>query len=348
MFYLLKSIKNVIFFHKNKELRFSLLIFLISSLLFGLYMFSIENLSFVDTFYYLVTTATTVGYGDFSPTTSFGKILATLYMVISISVFGIILGTLGEKIINTASKNKKGLKKIKKKPGLVIIGYPFEEKVKELIQELRIDNSFENKDIVVISNSLEEKPDWFFDYEIDFVKGLGSNVEVLNKANISSAEIVLILAVDSNKIESDDFTSSAITVVRKLRPDIRIIAEKVRKDNVLFESVGCDTVSRVANAYLLSQEILDPGAIEFEQAIFSNEVLGTQFNCIYTGPTKKWGELVILFSKENAILEGFKKSTDLDFNFLPDFNDEIEANTLLKYRSKERLSIDNGSIVCGG
>merc|ERR1711941_164222 len=91
----------------------NLILFIIVSFLFGLYIYYYEDKNFIDTIYYLFTTATTVGYGDISPQTDFGKILSIFYMIISISLLGVIIGIFTEQFIAKLEKRKKG--KIRKR-----------------------------------------------------------------------------------------------------------------------------------------------------------------------------------------------------------------------------------------
>lgn len=51
-----------------------------------------------DAFYWSITTASTCGYGDISPKTGLGKIVAVTLMMAGISVFGVIMGTIGQII----------------------------------------------------------------------------------------------------------------------------------------------------------------------------------------------------------------------------------------------------------
>ena len=46
----------------------------------------VEDLSWVDSFYFTVVTLTTVGYGDIAPQTTAGKIFTTIYLLIGIGV----------------------------------------------------------------------------------------------------------------------------------------------------------------------------------------------------------------------------------------------------------------------
>jgi len=338
MYQILNFLKWKLFPYKYRSVYNSFLFFILISFIFGIFIYFEEKYTFVDTLYYLITTATTVGYGDFSPKTDIGKILSTIYMIFSIAMLGVIISNISEVIINSANKKKKGLKKMSGKIKLIIIGYPSEDKVKEIIQELKQENSFKKEKIVVITDQLNEIPEWFSRYNTHFIKGIGSSQEILIKAGLMNTETVLILANNPGDITSDDYSSSAIFVISKLNNKCRIISEKVRKDNILFESVGCSTITRVSSPTLLAQEIIDPGAIEFEKAIFSNETTGTQFNLIWKNGTVTWKDISILFMENDAIAEGFSKDKNI-FNFLPNKNDLIEDNYIIKYRSEKRICL---------
>ncbi|MCA9919003.1 MAG: two pore domain potassium channel family protein [Anaerolineales bacterium] len=47
---------------------------------------AVEGWSWLDAFYFSVITLTTVGYGDFSPQTSIGKIFTIVYIVLGLGV----------------------------------------------------------------------------------------------------------------------------------------------------------------------------------------------------------------------------------------------------------------------
>ena len=296
-------------------------------------MVSVEGLSMIDTIYYLVTTSTTVGYGDISPTTDLGKLLGILYMVISITALGVLIGVVGDRLLKFGEKVKKGLIMVTKKVDLLIVGYPSEEKIKDLIEQLNQDEDYSGKHIVLVSKTLAEKPLWFADYNMDFIAGLGSDEEVLLRANIMNVDKALILAADGEDIRSDDFSSSTVSVIESMNTNVHTIVEKVRKSPALFIAANADVITNVSSANLLAQEILNEGAIEFEKAIFDNDIEGTQYNAYYNGKNKSWKEIAYEYIMEGKIPEGFKNKGD-EFNFLPCPDDVVEKGAVIKYRGK--------------
>lgn len=59
----------------------------------GMYSIS-EGVSFSTAFWWALTTVSTVGYGDVSPTTLWGRIAAVLLMVVGVSIIGLLTSTI--------------------------------------------------------------------------------------------------------------------------------------------------------------------------------------------------------------------------------------------------------------
>ena len=331
MIFFMKKLKRFLLSRGNLFL--TGIIYFISSIIFGLYMINVEGLSAIDSIYYLVTTSTTVGYGDISPTKDLGKILGLTYMIISITSLGVLIGVVGDRLLTFGEKIRKGLIMIKKDVDLLIVGYPSEEKIRNLIEQLNKDEDFKEKHIVLISHSLTEKPLWFSDFDMDFINGLGSDEQVLLRANIKSVKKALILAEDSEDIRSDDFSSSTVSVIESLNSDVHTIVEKVRKSSALFIAANADIITNVSSANLLAQEILNEGAIEFEKAIFDNEIEGTQYNEKYNSESKPWKEVAYEYILKGKVPEGFKNKGE-EFNFLPLPENIVEKGAVIKYRGK--------------
>ena len=334
MMYIMQRLKHLKIFLLSRYNIFLIgVIYLTSSIVFGTYMYQVEGLSVIKTIYFLVTTSTTVGYGDISPSKELGMLLGMIYMIVSITAVGVLLGLIGEYFMKIGNRIKKGLIMVKRDVKLLIVGYPSEEKIKDLVEQLNQDESYKGNHIVLVSKSLDEKPLWFSEYNIDFVSGLGSDEDTLLRANIMNVEKALILAADGEDIRSDDFSSSTVSVIESMNPKVHTIVEKVRKSPALFIAAGADVITNVSSANLLAQEILNEGAIEFEKAIFDNDIEGTQFNADYKGEDILWKDIAFQYIMEGKIPEGFRNKGK-GFNFMPSPNDIIHDGAVIKYRGK--------------
>lgn len=74
--------------HQTKNFRL-LAIFVLTLIVFSAWFYHIvEKWDWIDSFYYIVVTIGTVGYGDFTPTTDIGKIYAMGLIIVGIATFG--------------------------------------------------------------------------------------------------------------------------------------------------------------------------------------------------------------------------------------------------------------------
>ena len=106
----LKAIKNGF---KDSEFR---LLFILSlcALLLGTVFYTIhEGWHVIDSVYFCISTLTTVGYGDFTPTTTLSKIFTIFYILIGLGIFLLFINVLSVQIL--AANLDKGLPKEKPK-----------------------------------------------------------------------------------------------------------------------------------------------------------------------------------------------------------------------------------------
>ena len=62
---------------------------------------SVEGWSWIDSFYFSVTTASTVGLGDLAPKTDAGKLFTTLYIFVGVGVFVVLIALLAKALLKT-------------------------------------------------------------------------------------------------------------------------------------------------------------------------------------------------------------------------------------------------------
>lgn len=97
--FLVKFRKYIDKFIKTNNFHYVLWLTLITIFLGALGMHFIEQKTFADSLWWSFVTATTVGYGDISPTTPIARVIAVILMITGISFIGMLTGTIATYFI---------------------------------------------------------------------------------------------------------------------------------------------------------------------------------------------------------------------------------------------------------
>ncbi|MBN2545072.1 MAG: NAD-binding protein, partial [Spirochaetes bacterium] len=204
----------------------------------------------LDSFYYTITTLATVGYGDITPLTYLGKIIAIISMIFGVILVATVTGKFSSFLIDQQFRRGKGLLKLKKlQDHFIICGWKndFEKIIEEIIET---NPEFDISDIVLINNSPAEQMEQFMANSkfklISFIYGDYIDESVLLRANIQNAKRILILADTSlsyNPIEIDSKTVMAVITIKKLNRNIYTIAELLdEKFEKYLQISHCDEI----------------------------------------------------------------------------------------------------------
>lgn len=99
----------------DSEFRVLLSSVLVMILLGVLFYTRVEGWSVLDSFYFVIITMTTVGYGDFSPVTAAGKLVTVFFILAGIGLFLAFLSRIAALATESAAQARKKSKKKKKK-----------------------------------------------------------------------------------------------------------------------------------------------------------------------------------------------------------------------------------------
>jgi voltage-gated potassium channel len=157
------------------------------------FMKRIEPETFENTFHamwWLLTTMTTVGYGDVSPTSEFGRLWAMLFVyTIGIGLFGTVIGMIVDSLSQYKRMKEEGKLTYKGKDHYVIIGWT--TKSKSTIRELF---AADDKTEVVLIDELEKTP--IENERFTYIQGSPTDFETLRRARIEKANAVLLFAAE--------------------------------------------------------------------------------------------------------------------------------------------------------
>lgn len=190
-----------------------------------------------DILWWWIITTTTVGYGDKFPITAGGRIFAALTAVSAIGALSLAIGSATESVLELLERRKKGLMNVKAKGHVIICGNT--KVTPGIINQLTQSPWAKDKSLILVSSTIEENP---YPESVLFVHGNPSQDEVLEKAGIKDAEMMIVLS-DTQKEDPDGRTVLTALSVKRLNPKIRIVAEIVSEENrVYLEQAGVEEV----------------------------------------------------------------------------------------------------------
>ena len=151
-----------------------------------------DLLGVTDFIYWIVVTGSTVGYGDMSPTTPFGKYLVSFYVIpMGLSIFALVLGRVASWVSLQWQKGVKGLKPLNVNNHLLVIGWNGQRTIQLLNMLLKERAETENHpDIVLCVKAEIENP---MPGKVDFIKVASfNNDSEMNGACIESASVIVM------------------------------------------------------------------------------------------------------------------------------------------------------------
>lgn len=197
---LIRSLKLQIF-----KTKLSSVLYLITvNLAFGFTSYSLMNeptitpdvITFV---YWSIVTASSLGYGDISPTSDVGKLFLVFYYIPSFFLmFGLLLGKLGELVYKYRSDLMDGKLKMNKIKNHITLVTSNEKSAKHLINLIMSDKNRPNRTIILLTDADFQHP--FPEEEnIKFLKVDGLyDSSTVDKAFIKNADRVVIDTEDDN------------------------------------------------------------------------------------------------------------------------------------------------------
>lgn len=191
---------------------------------------------YFDAIWWVMTTVTTVGYGDLYPVTVGGRLLALFLYLFGIGMIGVVIGKVVDGLGTLKRKKEEGELTYYGTDHVMIIGW---SKKAQLAVEEILQSDHETE--IVIVDALEKHP--YQRERVYFVHGDASLQETLEQAAVTEAKAVLVFADDtiSDPVLADGKTLLVVTSIERLAPDISTTAEIMNKKHLnLFRHVKVD------------------------------------------------------------------------------------------------------------
>lgn len=224
--------------------------------------------SVLNTFYFVMTTFSTVGYGDYSPVTMAGKMFAVFMYLFGIGLLGVVIGKIVDSFTIFRRKREEGKLSYIKENHVIIIGWgkKTDFAVKEILDS---DQQVE----VIIIDTLTQAPIDVSNNRIHYIQGDPTEEETYEKANIEKARAVIVFADDTIQDGSlkDAKTLLVAITVDRLAPDVHTTVEVLTEKHISnFSHVRVDE-------FILSQETISSLAVR---------------SAMYKGVSKVYSQLI--------------------------------------------------------
>lgn len=287
--------------------------------------------SFSNFIYYLMVTASTVGYGDHSPVTDFGKWVVVLFVIPGgLALFASILGRLGSNLVEYWRAGILGKRRVNTENHILILGWNGQRTL-HLIRMLQHEEDG-NRPIVLCTRSDIENP---LPGEIGFVKVSSyTDGQEMKNAQIDQASCIVV-----DNLE-DDITLSSALYCSNVNPKAHLVA--YFKDEALsgLLSQHCPNAECIpaVGAEMLAKAAVDPGSSALHQELLASTRGMTQYSTYYPEslPATRVESVFMFMKKQHqATLIAMEGTEGIALN--PDLDEQIQPGVKLFYIADERI-----------
>ncbi len=287
--------------------------------------------------YFYLTTATTVGYGDFSPSTAVGRVITTLWIMPGgIGLFTTIIAKAVQSFTNGWRKKVRGLGSYENLEGhIVILGWQG-ARTRSMVQHIRGDSSAAQTEIVLCTAQEIENP---IPDEVKFVRDVSLNSpDILRRAGLAHADKVIALGSDDNE------TLAAALGAGAANPNAHLVAYFQQSSFAGLLKAHCPQAECNVSLTieLMVRSAQDPGSSRVQSQLLSTLEGPTQFSMHVPNTVGRlgYGALFAAFKdRHDATLLGIAASRLGDDLILNAPNDHpVTPGSLLYFMAADRLS----------
>jgi voltage-gated potassium channel len=271
-----------------------------------------------DALYWAVISMTTTGYGDISPSTSGGRVVAVIVVLSGLFLLSLVTATFASVFVEKKIREGKGLETIKFKEHIVLCGW--NRNATEVIESLLRLLPSKKLKLVLVNELPEEEGESlrykYRDYDFKLLRGDFTREDVLARANIREADSAILLTDTSGQHsleKADERTILATLAIKSVAPEVKTCAELLNPENrqhLRRANVDEIVVRGEHIGSLLAGATASPGLSRVLASLLSPEEENNLWKVVIPAGFigKSFGELTVYFrEKHQAILIGLLK-----------------------------------------
>lgn len=284
-------------------------------------------------FYWIVVTASTVGYGDYSPTSPLGKLLTALWIIpAGLSLFAIVVTRIGLTIQSLVFRGRQGLLMLKHTHHTLIIGWNGSRTLRLLELLLAKQNAHRDALVLCVTDEMENP----LPGRIDFVRAESfSHPESMARAGIANAARIII------DTDQDDITVTTALYCADINPAAHKTAYFHQESLAELLRSHCPKVEVIPSVAveMLARSTLDPGSSLLHKQLLDSTEGMTQYSIQYDGQSTQIKPLFDHFKQQlGATLIGIQPINCQHMNLNPDLTHEVRSGDTLFYIAAKRLT----------
>jgi voltage-gated potassium channel len=271
---------------------------------------TVDNMG--DAIYWAVISMTTTGYGDITPSTAGGRIVAAVVVVSGLFLLSIVTATVASVFVERKIREGKGLETVKFKDHIVLCGW--NNNAEEIVEGLIRSMPAEKLHLVLVNELSEEEVESlkykFQERGFRFLRGDFSREDVMARANITQARSAILLADTSGQHsleKADERTILGTLAIKSMAPEVKTCAELLNpenKEHLRRANVDEIVVRGEHIGNLLAGAATSPGLPRVISSLLSpeeeNNLWKVEIPSRFLGKTA--GELAAYFKKEHQAL----------------------------------------------
>ncbi len=285
----------------------------------------------INPFWWAIVTMTTVGYGDFAPSSGAGRLFAVIIMFGGISLTALLTATISSIFVARRIREDKGLEKVTVTDHMLICGW--NKNVHQILDSIQTLSAGRKLEVVLINEANEDEIDAirnkYREIKFKYVRGDFTRETILEQANLKDASTAIILPNDI--VESgghpDEKTIFGTLTIKTLAPHVRVVAYLTERENLThIKRANADEVllSDDFGAFMLAAHVMNPGVPQtvdrllnsksdsrFRRIAIPTEYVGRSFSDLFDYFRSKKGMIMVsVFSEEEQIGIGEILSSD--------------------------------------